>query len=82
MQRRLKTYGSGSSGATSGLASSLAFTPVQGIELENPEARAQKMAQLTSRYFDAAQGFLQVKEKRKRDTMDKEDAAIDKASGA
>ncbi|KAI8052517.1 u4/U6 small nuclear ribonucleoprotein Prp31 [Syncephalis plumigaleata] len=82
MQRRLKAYGSGSSGATSGLASSLAFTPVQGIELENPEARAQKMAQLTSRYFDAAQGFLQVKEKRKRDTMDKEDAAIDKASGA
>ncbi|RKP09298.1 hypothetical protein THASP1DRAFT_14459 [Thamnocephalis sphaerospora] len=67
MQRRLKAYGSGSSGATSGLSSSLAFTPVQGIELENPEARAQKLKDLNSRYFDAAQGFLQLKAKRKRE---------------
>ncbi|KAI9593760.1 hypothetical protein BDF19DRAFT_446819 [Syncephalis fuscata] len=47
-----------------------------GIELENPEARAQKLQQLNSRYFDGAQGFLQVK--RKRTTMEKEDANMDK----
>ncbi|KAJ3314623.1 AP-1 complex subunit mu-1 [Blyttiomyces sp. JEL0837] len=35
---------SGSGGATSGLSSSLAFTPVQGIELENPDAIAQRKA--------------------------------------
>jgi U4/U6 small nuclear ribonucleoprotein PRP31 len=64
MQRRLKAYGSGSSGGTSGLSSSLAFTPVQGIELENPEARAQKLKDLNRRYFDESQGFLQVKRKR------------------
>ncbi|KAJ3102957.1 hypothetical protein HDU97_000196 [Phlyctochytrium planicorne] len=42
-----------SSGATSGLSSSLAFTPVQGIELENPDAvAARKAAQESgSRYF-------------------------------
>lgn len=38
-QYALKNYGS--SGATSGLSSSLAFTPIQGIELVNPnQARA------------------------------------------
>ena len=33
----------GSSGATSGLSSSLAFTPIQGIELVNPNAMAEKL---------------------------------------
>ncbi|KAJ3257337.1 U4/U6 small nuclear ribonucleoprotein Prp31 [Chytriomyces hyalinus] len=44
---------SGPSGtATSGLSSSLAFTPVQGIELENPEAAAQRKAAATDdKYF-------------------------------
>ncbi|TPX54170.1 hypothetical protein SeMB42_g00406 [Synchytrium endobioticum] len=37
-----------SSGATSGLSSSLAFTPVQGLELENPEARAAASASRSS----------------------------------
>ena len=39
MQFALKNYGS--SGATSGLSSSLAFTPIQGIELANPNQAAQ-----------------------------------------
>ncbi|KAM1073830.1 hypothetical protein ACFX2B_018644 [Malus domestica] len=33
----------GSSGATSGLISSLACTPVQGIELSNPQAHAHQL---------------------------------------
>lgn len=38
--RKHRVITGGGSGATSGLSSSLAFTPVQGIELENPEAVA------------------------------------------
>jgi hypothetical protein len=40
----------GSSGATSGLSSSLAFTPVQGLELTNPDA-AQKVKQANEKYL-------------------------------
>jgi len=39
----------GGSGATSGLSSSLAFTPVQGLELTNPDV--QKMKQTSDKYF-------------------------------
>jgi U4/U6 small nuclear ribonucleoprotein PRP31 len=41
----------GSSGATSGLSSSLAFTPVQGLELANPQAAAQKVRDANMKYF-------------------------------
>jgi len=41
----------GTSGATSGLSSSIAFTPVQGIELENPETAQQKLKEISDRYF-------------------------------
>ena len=37
-KRARKSVVTGSSGATGGLASSIAFTPVQGIELVNPDA--------------------------------------------
>lgn len=40
-----------SSGATSGLSSSVAFTPIKGIELENPEAAMQRVNQANNRYF-------------------------------
>eukprot|EP01105_Mastigella_eilhardi_P026317 TRINITY_DN7524_c0_g1_i1.p1 TRINITY_DN7524_c0_g1~~TRINITY_DN7524_c0_g1_i1.p1 ORF type:complete len:532 (-),score=170.64 TRINITY_DN7524_c0_g1_i1:69-1664(-) len=46
--------------ATSGLSSSLAFTPVQGIELENPEARKAKLQQALAdshNYFAETAGF-------------------------
>ena len=43
---------SASSSTVSGLSSSVAFTPVKGIELENPELVAQrKNAAATSKYF-------------------------------
>lgn len=50
----------GSSGATSGLSSSIAFTPVQGIELENPETAAQKLKEITDKYFSGFNGFARV----------------------
>jgi U4/U6 small nuclear ribonucleoprotein PRP31 len=51
----------GSSGATSGLSSSLAFTPVQGIELGVPLQAARKDVQ--DRYFGSGTDFLNVKKK-------------------
>lgn len=54
MQRRLKMFGS--SGNVSGLASSLAFTPVQGFELENPEAKRHKTSK--DKYFGESARFL------------------------
>ncbi|RYQ94782.1 hypothetical protein Ahy_B08g089716 isoform B [Arachis hypogaea] len=50
--KRFKEKNYGSSGATSGLTSSLAFTPVQGIELTNPQAHAHQLGSGTqSTYF-------------------------------
>ncbi|CAG8501013.1 4626_t:CDS:10 [Ambispora gerdemannii] len=56
--RRAQLMG-GSSGATSGLSSSLAFTPVQGIELINPEESQRKAKELNDRYFTGG-AFLRV----------------------
>ncbi|KAK1948303.1 U4/U6 small nuclear ribonucleoprotein Prp31 [Phytophthora citrophthora] len=47
----------------SGLASSLAFTPVQGIELMNPEAAKARIAEANKKYFSAASGFVSVVKK-------------------
>ncbi|KAJ3338339.1 U4/U6 small nuclear ribonucleoprotein Prp31 [Gonapodya sp. JEL0774] len=48
------------SSGTSGLASSLAFTPVQGIELNNPEAQKQKINDVNAKWFGAFKGFVKV----------------------
>lgn len=40
LQEKQQKYGGGAGFATSGFATSLAFTPVQGLELANPEAQA------------------------------------------
>ncbi|RLN71159.1 hypothetical protein BBJ28_00000212 [Nothophytophthora sp. Chile5] len=47
----------------SGLASSLAFTPVQGIELMNPEAAKARVREANKKYFSAASGFVSVVKK-------------------
>lgn len=39
------------SGNVSGFSSSLAFTPVQGLELSNPETQAQKVKEANERWF-------------------------------
>jgi U4/U6 small nuclear ribonucleoprotein PRP31 len=38
---------------TSGLASSVAFTPVKGIELINPELAADKVKKANDKYFNS-----------------------------
>ena len=53
----LRMYLSGGSGATNGLASSLAFTPVQGIELVNPNANADSK-EGTETYFTKTAAFF------------------------
>ncbi|KAL6052925.1 U4/U6 small nuclear ribonucleoprotein Prp31 [Balamuthia mandrillaris] len=63
--KRRKTAGGattvgGASTATSGMASSLAFTPVQGFELEDPLAAARKVQQANEKYFSATSGFAKV----------------------
>lgn len=47
----------------SGLASSLAFTPVQGIELMNPEAAKARVKAANEKYFAATSGFVSVMKK-------------------
>ena len=46
--QQLKSYGGSS---VSGLSSSLVFTPVQGLELVNPELAAKKAKEANERYF-------------------------------
>jgi len=52
-QQQLKSY-SGRSSTVSGLSSSLVFTPVQGLELVNPELAAKKTQEANNRYFGSA----------------------------
>ncbi|KAF4354052.1 hypothetical protein F8388_002452 [Cannabis sativa] len=58
--KKFKEKQYGSSGATSGLTSSLAFTPVQGIELANPQAH-QFGSGTQSTYFSEIGTFSKIK---------------------
>eukprot|EP00850_Spirogloea_muscicola_P013873 SM000096S24902 [mRNA] locus=s96:479955:482667:+ [translate_table: standard] len=59
---RFKEKSYGSSGGTSGLSSSLAFTPVQGIELSNPQAHMAQLGSGTqSTYFSEVGTFSKIK---------------------
>jgi U4/U6 small nuclear ribonucleoprotein PRP31 len=53
----LRAAAGGTTSTVSGLATSLAFTPVQGIEFVDPERNAQRVAAANERYFGAAQSF-------------------------
>ncbi|KAL9186935.1 hypothetical protein ACHAXT_010655 [Thalassiosira profunda] len=46
-----------SSGATNGLASSMVFTPVQGLELVNPDANRERVRQANAKWFSDNAGF-------------------------
>ncbi|XP_062159457.1 U4/U6 small nuclear ribonucleoprotein Prp31 homolog [Alnus glutinosa] len=60
--KKFKEKNYGSSGASSGLTSSLAFTPVQGIELSNPQAHAHQLGSGTqSTYFSETGTFSKIK---------------------
>jgi U4/U6 small nuclear ribonucleoprotein PRP31 len=58
--KKQKLSNSSRGGATSGLSSSLAFTPVQGLELENPNAKAFNLKNNDSTYFSSTSGFKSV----------------------
>lgn len=47
--------------AVSGMASSVAFTPVQGLEIMNPAAAEKKINDANQKYFSATSGFLTMK---------------------
>jgi U4/U6 small nuclear ribonucleoprotein PRP31 len=53
-----KSFSTG--GTTSGLSSSLAFTPIQGIELENPLAAAARQSDANAKYFGTASTFAHL----------------------
>eukprot|EP01087_Luapelamoeba_hula_P019608 TRINITY_DN6513_c0_g1_i2.p1 TRINITY_DN6513_c0_g1~~TRINITY_DN6513_c0_g1_i2.p1 ORF type:complete len:525 (-),score=100.12 TRINITY_DN6513_c0_g1_i2:44-1468(-) len=53
----------------SGIATSLAFTPVQGIELNDPLAAQRRIREANERYFGSGSGFMQVGNKRKQPDM-------------
>ncbi|KAJ1432983.1 hypothetical protein B484DRAFT_447461 [Ochromonadaceae sp. CCMP2298] len=45
-------------GQSNGFSSSLAFTPVQGIQLVNPNAAAERVREANNKWFSARSGFL------------------------
>uniref|UniRef100_A0A0A9DRU1 Prp31 C-terminal domain-containing protein n=1 Tax=Arundo donax TaxID=35708 RepID=A0A0A9DRU1_ARUDO len=60
--KKFKEKSYGSSGATSGLTSSLAFTPVQGIELSNPQVQGNMLGSGTqSTYFSETGTFSKIR---------------------
>lgn len=46
------------SGGSSGLASSMVFTPVQGLELINPDANKERVREANRKWFSESTGFL------------------------
>ncbi|XP_070580403.1 U4/U6 small nuclear ribonucleoprotein Prp31-like [Ptychodera flava] len=64
--QKQQTYGGKSTvkgRETSGTASSVAFTPLQGLEIVNPNAAEKKVAEANAKYFSATASFLHVKDK-------------------
>lgn len=49
--------------SVSGTASSIAFTPMQGLEIVNPHAAEKKVADANAKYFSSSAGFLKVSKK-------------------
>ncbi|XP_074648016.1 U4/U6 small nuclear ribonucleoprotein Prp31-like [Tubulanus polymorphus] len=45
----------------SGTASSVAFTPLQGLEIVNPQAAEKKVQEANQKYFSSTSGFLNLK---------------------
>ena len=44
----------------SGTASSVAFTPLQGLEIVNPQAAEKSQTEMNAKYFSNTSGFLSV----------------------
>jgi len=56
-RKALEMGGGGKGGQTSGLASSMVFTPVQGMELVNPDAMQDKIRETNRKWFEENSGF-------------------------
>lgn len=54
-----------SSGNTNGLASSMVFTPVQGLELVNPDAQRDRVREANAKWFSENTGFHSATSKKK-----------------
>lgn len=52
----------------SGTASSVAFTPLQGIEIVNPKASEKRMQEANAKYFSSQSTFFNVKKKDKKES--------------
>lgn len=68
LQQQQAKFGGGAGFATSGFTTSLAFTPVQGLELANPEQAAIRVKQANERYFAQDKTFFKVKKQRTDET--------------
>uniref|UniRef100_A0A8C1JH64 U4/U6 small nuclear ribonucleoprotein Prp31 n=1 Tax=Cyprinus carpio TaxID=7962 RepID=A0A8C1JH64_CYPCA len=70
LQKQSMTYGGKSTvrDRSSGTSSSVAFTPLQGLEIVNPQAAEKKVAEANQKYFSNMAEFLKVK-REKEDKM-------------
>jgi len=64
LSKKQKKALSVSSNQSAGTASSLVFTPVQGMELANPNAAKERVAAANEKWFNSNSGFLSVAPKR------------------
>lgn len=65
LQKHQQTYGGSTTvrKQVSGTASSVAFTPLQGLEIVNPQAAEAKVNEANAKYFSNTSGFLSVMKK-------------------
>ncbi|XP_062394157.1 U4/U6 small nuclear ribonucleoprotein Prp31 [Sardina pilchardus] len=63
LQKQSMTYGGKSTvrDRSSGISSSVAFTPLQGLEIVNPGAAEKKIAEANQKYFSNMAEFVKVK---------------------
>lgn len=57
-QLKVNMNNNSSNSSNNGLQSTLAFTPVQGIELVNPNAAAERVKEANKKWFNSQSGFL------------------------
>ncbi|XP_062890941.1 U4/U6 small nuclear ribonucleoprotein Prp31 [Mobula hypostoma] len=78
LQKQSVVYGGKSTirDRSSGTASSVAFTPLQGLEIVNPQAAEKKVAEANQKYFSNLAEFLKVK--REKDDVLQNGAAADR----
>ncbi|KAL5019217.1 hypothetical protein ScPMuIL_004939 [Solemya velum] len=63
IQKQNQTWGGSTTvkRSVSGTASSVAFTPLQGLEIVNPQAAEKRVQEANQKYFSATSGFLKIK---------------------